>query len=156
MTKLFVKSNKELTLIGGGTSFVISLLVAGVLAILFSAVRAAFDAVPIWVIAVSFTLLTVGVFISHRLNNWRWVMLAVLCWMLSSFAYLLGVSSSTNYDTAAVWDFSGLRVMLLSGSMLLGSAASVLMPLVLRSIQNEKLFINQTETLRITENDVPL
>lgn len=139
MENLLVKPNKELTAVGGAMSFLVSLLVVGVLAILFFAVRTAFDALPIWVIVVSLTLLTVGGFISHRLKSWKWLMPAVFGWMMSSFAYFLGVSSTANNDPAAMWDLSGLGVMLLSGSMLVGSAASALMPLALRSIQNDKL-----------------
>jgi hypothetical protein len=139
MKNLLVKPNKELTAVGGAMSFLVSLLAVAVLAIPFFAVRAAFDALPIWVIVISLTLLTVGGFISHRLESWKWLIPAVFGWIMSSFVYFLGASSTANNDPSAMWDLSGLGVMLLSGSMLVGSAASVLMPLALRSIQNEKL-----------------
>jgi len=140
---LFVKPNKELTLVGGAMLFLVPLLVIGVLSIMFFSVRAAFDALPIWVIAVSLTLLTVGVFISRRLKNWKWLMPAVIGWIIASFAYFLGVSSDANNDPMAMWDFSGLGVMLLSVSMLVGSAASILMPLALRLDQNKNLRIEK-------------
>lgn len=137
MKNVFVKPNRELTLIGGTATPFVSLFVAAVLAILFAAVHAAFNAVPTWVIAVSFVLLAVGVVVSRRLNNWKWLMPAALSWILSSFCYFLGQSSAPQLGPAAVWNFSELGVMLLSMSMLMGGAASVLIPVALRSIANE-------------------
>jgi len=137
MKNIFVKPNRELTVIGGTVTPFVSLFVAAVLAILFAAVHAAFDAVPTWVIAVSFVLLAAGVIVSRRLNNWKWLTPAALSWIVSSFCYFLGRSSAPQLDPAAMWNFSELGVMLLSMSMLMGSAASVIMPIALRSIANE-------------------